>query len=209
MSVHNSVSAAIYGHGQDAPASEDYLFPELARLLAAVHPKDQPLFEIGVGTGWTAHTLSQLGYGIIGVEPSADGIEIARRNAPAARIDPGSAYDDLAGRYGRFRTAFALEVIEHVYSPRLFVKNAYELLGEGGHLILSTPFHGYWKNLALALSGSLDKHFTALWDHGHIKFWSEATMTELLSEAGFRNVRFSYAGRFYPISKSFFVCAQR
>lgn len=208
MSV-NTVESAIYGHSSEARPSEDYLFPKLVDLLSRHHPKDEPVFELGVGSGWTARKLSELGYQITGIEPSSDGLEIARTIAPKARIESGSAYDDLASKFGRFRTVFALEVIEHVYSPRLFVKNAYALLQPDGHLILSTPFHGYWKNLALAISGSMDKHFTALWDHGHIKFWSRETMTELLSEAGFKNIRFEYAGRFYPISKSFFAIATR
>jgi hypothetical protein len=29
--------------------------------------------------------------------------------------------------------------------------------------------HGYLKNLALAVSGNLDRHVAALWDHGHVK----------------------------------------
>jgi 2-polyprenyl-6-hydroxyphenyl methylase/3-demethylubiquinone-9 3-methyltransferase len=31
---------------------------------------------------------------------------------------------------------------------------------------LSTPDHGYLKNLALALSGKIDSHLSALWDDG-------------------------------------------
>jgi 2-polyprenyl-6-hydroxyphenyl methylase/3-demethylubiquinone-9 3-methyltransferase len=37
--------------------------------------------------------------------------------------------------------------------------------------VISTPFHGYWKNIALAVSGKFDDHFTALWNGGHIKFF--------------------------------------
>jgi hypothetical protein len=37
---------------------------------------------------------------------------------------------------------------------------------------VSTPYHGYHKNLGLALSGKMDAHFTALWEGGHIKFFS-------------------------------------
>lgn len=205
----NTLDAAVYGHGHDQPESEGYLFPELRNLLQQVHPPGRPVFEIGAGSGWTAGRLTQQGFQVVGIEPSADGVAQAQRNAPGARIEAGSAYDDLAATYGTFPTAFALEVIEHLYSPRLFVRSAYDLLEDGGHLIVSTPFHGYWKNLMLAATGKLDRHFTALWDHGHIKFWSRRTLGALLEEAGFRNIRFSYAGRFYPISKSFFAIAQK
>jgi 2-polyprenyl-6-hydroxyphenyl methylase/3-demethylubiquinone-9 3-methyltransferase len=89
------------------------------------------------------------------------------------------------------------------------MSTAYALLEDGGYIIVSTPFHGYWKNLALAVTGKLDNHFMALWEHGHIKFWSKRTLTVLLSSAGFRNITFSYAGRPYPFAKSMFACAQR
>lgn len=209
MSSSLQIEDAVYGHGAHEPMSDTYLLPELLRLVEAVHPTTEPIFEIGVGSGWTARRMTDRGFQIVGIEPSADGVALARTNAPDARIQAGSAYDDLSAQYGKFRTCYALEVIEHLYSPRVFASHAYELLEDGGHLIVSTPFHGYWKNLMLAVAGKMDSHFTALWDHGHIKFWSRETLGALLEEAGFRNIRFSYAGRFYPIPKSFFACAQR
>ena len=103
----------------------------------------------------------------------------------------------------------SLEVTEHVFFPRDFARDAFNLVEPGGTLILSTPYHGYMKNLALALSGKMDAHFTALWDYGHIKFWSEKTLRILLSEAGFREIRFLRSGRVAPLAKSMFAVAQR
>ena len=74
---------------------------------------------------------------------------------------------------------------------------------------MSTPYHGYWKNLALALTGKMDSHFTALWDHGHVKFWSIRTLGELLAEAGFVNVRFERIGRVPALAKSMIAIAQK
>jgi 2-polyprenyl-6-hydroxyphenyl methylase/3-demethylubiquinone-9 3-methyltransferase len=68
-------------------------------------------------------------------------------------------------------------------------------LEPGGVAIISTAYRGYVKNLALAISGKLDNHSTALWDHGHIKFWSRRTLEILLQEAGFASVRFARAER--------------
>ncbi len=60
----------------------------------------------------------------------------------------------------------------------------------------------------MALSGKLDKHFTALWDHGHIKFWSMNTLTILLEEAGFRDIRFERVGRIPPLAKAMIAVAR-
>ena len=66
----------------------------------------------------------------------------------------------------------SLEVVEHVYAPRRNVRTVFDLLTAGGTAIISTPFHGYWKK---PRSGAdrMDDYFTALWAHGHIKFWSK------------------------------------
>jgi 2-polyprenyl-3-methyl-5-hydroxy-6-metoxy-1,4-benzoquinol methylase len=76
------------------------------------------------------------------------------------------------------------EVVEHLYHPQRLIQNAFRLLKPSGHFIVSTPYHGYVKNVVLALSGKLDNHFTALWDGGHIKFWSHETLSELLTGKG-------------------------
>ena len=90
-----------------------------------------------------------------------------------------------------------MEVIEHLYSPRTFaafVRSILEANG-GGRFILTTPYHGYLKNLSIALAGKADRHYSALWEGGHIKFWSRRTLAILLREAGFRNMAFTGAGR--------------
>lgn len=85
----------------------------------------------------------------------------------------------------------------------------FDLTAPGGRAIVSTPYHGYLKNLAIALSGKFDRHFTALWDHGHIKFWSRHTLTMLLAEAGFNVVDFDRVGRIPALAKSMILVAQR
>jgi 2-polyprenyl-6-hydroxyphenyl methylase/3-demethylubiquinone-9 3-methyltransferase len=86
---------------------------------------------------------------------------------------------------------------------------AYDLVESGGTLVVSTPYHGYLKNLALALTGKMDEHFTALWDHGHIKFWSQRTLRILLEEAGFRDVTYRRVGRVPALAKSMIAVAEK
>lgn len=96
-----------------------------------------------------------------------------------------------------------------MYAPRTFASCLHGLLEEGGTAIVSTPYHGYWKNLALAITGKMDDHFTALWDHGHIKFWSILTLRTLLEEAGFRTVTFRRVGRIPALAKSMIAVARK
>ena len=141
------------------------------------------------------------------MDPSSEGISIAARTYPNLQLKEGSAYDDLVSIYGRFPVILSLEVVEHVYAPREYARTLFDLVEPGGTAIISTPYHGYLKNLAIALTGKMDTHFTALWDHGHIKFWSIQTLSVLLKEAGFGDIRFVRVGRIPPLAKSMIAIA--
>ena len=198
-------------HDAELNHSHAYLHPIVAGVLAnlAIDPNNRRVFELGCGNGSYANQIANMGFEVVGVDTSEQGILHANRNFPKPKLELGSAYDDLAGRYGRFPVAISLEVVEHVYFPRKFCSTIFNLLEEGGVAIVSTPYHGYWKNLALAVSGQLDRHFTALWDHGHIKFWSMRTLHALLKEAGFVDIVFKRAGRIPPLAKSMVAIARR
>ena len=187
--------------------AHDYLMPVVTRILDEV--KAVKVFELGCGNGSVANFLCQRNIEIIGIDYSTEGIEQANKAFPEIRLEVGSAYDDLQSKFGQFPLVLSLEVVEHLFSPRIFAMNVFNLLEPGGYAVISTPFHGYWKNLALALTGKLDGHFTALWDGGHIKFWSEKTMTELMKESGFMDIRFFRAGRVSALAKSMVVVARK
>jgi len=193
--------------------SHDYLLPAVIAELSKVQKRtgigEPRLFELGCGNGSVAAALTKLGWDVTGVDPSADGIEQAKAAYPELKLTPGSAYEDLAAQHGTFPVVTSLEVVEHVYAPRDYASTVFDLLEPGGTAIISTPFHGYWKNLAMAVSGKMDAHFTALWDHGHIKFWSESTLTTLLLEAGFTDIDFSRVGRISPLAKSMIAVARK
>ena len=191
--------------------SHGYLLPTVFRLLDGLNlPEgERRLFELGCGNGSVAHELTRRGWDVTGVDPSVEGIAQANRAHLELKLHFGSAYDDLAAQYGQFPVVLSLEVVEHVYFPRQYAATVFSLLQGGGTAILSTPYHGYWKNLALALSGQMDRHFTALWDHGHIKFWSMNTLTFLLQEAGFHDIRFERVGRLPPLAKAMIAVARR
>ena len=103
----------------------------------------------------------------------------------------------------------ALEVVEHCYYPRKLASALAALVRPGGLVILSTPYHGYWKNVVIGLLGGWDSHFTALWDHGHIKFWSIRTLSSLLAEAGLVVEQVARVGRIPPFAKSMVLVARK
>lgn len=207
---HRSACGYEYA-SSDLNCSHEYLLPALSRLLRELGGSAVPrrIFDLGCGNGSVAAYLADRDFGVVGVDPSRQGIERARGKYPELDLQEGSCYDDLVAKYGQFPIVLSLEVVEHVYAPRRFAECLFELLEPGGTAIVSTPFHGYWKNLALAMTGRLDNHFTALWDHGHIKFWSRKTLGTLLEEAGFERIRCLRVGRIPALAKSMIAIARR
>lgn len=199
-----------YSYGRADPAhTASYLWMPLRDLLEKHTRDDARILDLGCGNGAFAAELSEQGYDVTGMDPSQDGIEQARRAHPGLDVHVGSAYDDLQSGYGTFDVVVSLEVVEHVYYPRRYAATVYDLLERGGIALITTPYHGYWKNLALALMGGMDQHFKPLWTHGHIKFWSRDTLGQLLGEAGFENIRFRRVGRIPPLAKSMIAIAKK
>ncbi|MEJ6021319.1 class I SAM-dependent methyltransferase [Ramlibacter sp. PS4R-6] len=199
-----------YSDVQSAQA-HSYLLPALLKALEGAGPG--PILDLGCGNGSIAHRLLALGFDVHGVDASASGVELARKQGSPERfhvMDLGR--DDLpaaiAGK--RFATVISTEVIEHLYDPRAMLRLAMRLLDHqpGSRLIVSTPYHGYLKNLAIALCGKMDKHLTVLWDGGHIKFFSRRTLEQMLQEEGFRPVGFQGAGRWPYLWKSMVITAE-
>lgn len=166
--------------------------------------------DLGCGNGYLAGVVAGLGHEVCGLDSSAEGIRLAKEHHPQLQFHCLSLYDDLKAHLGdEFDAVISSEVIEHLYDPRKFLKNAYALLRPGGRLILSTPYHGYLKNLVLAVSGRLDRHFTVDWDCGHIKFYSVRTLGMMVEEQGFRKVSFRFSGRVPYLWRSMILQAER
>jgi 2-polyprenyl-3-methyl-5-hydroxy-6-metoxy-1,4-benzoquinol methylase len=192
-------------HSAEPSYEDEYIWGKVHDVLVKESPAPKRVFEVGCGNGVTASRLKDVGYDVVGIDTSITGIECGRKNNPDLQLFEDSVYGDLQNKYGQFDVVISLEVIEHCYDPRTFIKRVYQLLEPGGLGIISTPYHGYLKNLAIAILGRFDAHFTALWDGGHIKFFSINTMTSLVTEAGFENLRFYRVGRIPSLAKSMVV----
>lgn len=178
--------------------TNSYLLPALRKLLPSPDLVcSSRVLDLGCGNGWLSAWLAGQGAEVIGVDPSESGVAMARQAHPQLRFEQLTPDPSILVDLGTppFDLVLSTEVVEHVLQPRKWAAAAWSALKPGGLLICSTPYHGYLKNLVLAATGKMYAHFTVLWDGGHIKFWSRTTLSTLLFEQGFTDLRFLGAGR--------------
>lgn len=191
------------------PTSCGYIAPTILGLLEDLKPGR--VLDLGAGNGALCRELVAAGYEVVGVEPDGAGLTIARQHSPGVRFYQLAVDDSpdpvLADYPEGFDVVVSTEVIEHLYAPRQLAAFARAVLRKNGHLLVTTPHHGYLKNLAISLVNGWDRHADPLWDGGHIKLFSRKTITRLLEEGGFRVTHFGGVGRVPRLWKSMVVVA--
>jgi 2-polyprenyl-6-hydroxyphenyl methylase/3-demethylubiquinone-9 3-methyltransferase len=208
--TENSAAKEHYSYATTESVWDDQqVFAAGLRQLQQSLPKAKTIFELGCGNGLSLKRLSSLGYQMSAIEAFPSGVAMAQQNCPQARVELGRVEEDLAARFGQFDALWSMEVIEHIFSARSFAQCCWNLVKPGGCAIISTPYHGYWKNLAIAALGKFDRHVDPLWEYGHIKFYSRATLVRLFAEQGFELQAFARIGRIPVLAKSMVACFRK
>lgn len=164
---------------------------ELVLEIIAGHAGVRTICDLGCGNGYLAGQLGTRGYKVLGIDASATYIKFARERhgGPLVQFEQALIDHDLASRLLSTTAPFGLvvssDVIEHLYNPLAFLEAAHMMLRPGGTEVIGTPYHGYLKNLAISLTGKSDAHHGVHWHGGHIKFFSPASLRNMLLAAGF------------------------
>ncbi|HUP04959.1 MAG TPA: class I SAM-dependent methyltransferase [Bryobacteraceae bacterium] len=200
-----------YTYADDQPScSSQYVLPAVQEALRDL-PSNAVVADLGCGNGFVLAHFRQPNRELHGFEVSRTGLAEAARAYPDIHFEEADLAKEMDSHAlaGRCDAVISTEVVEHVFLPRVYARNCHRLLKPNGALVISTPYHGYLKNLFLAAADKMDFHYTALWDYGHIKFWSRRTLTRLLEEAGFQVTQFRGVGRLPYLWKSMVLVARK
>jgi 2-polyprenyl-3-methyl-5-hydroxy-6-metoxy-1,4-benzoquinol methylase len=171
-----------------APTRLHLLREELTRTSA------NRVVDVGCGGGALVAALAMDGLDVSGMDISRAAVELAARRHPECTFKAHSVEDvPWPIPASSQDVVVAFEVIEHLMRPRRLLEGAKTALRRGGHVGLTTPYHGLIKNVALALLG-FERHFAVEGDH--IRFFTDGELSRLLDETGFRVDRIAHFGRF-------------
>jgi 2-polyprenyl-3-methyl-5-hydroxy-6-metoxy-1,4-benzoquinol methylase len=189
------------------PHNFSYQLNALLRLIDK--DKNKYILDLGCGNGYLVNYLIEHSYNAYGTDASEKGITIAKKQNPDRFFLQDLSADALPAQLQNipFDTIISTEVIEHLYNPEAFINFCKQQLSSGGEIIITTPYHGYLKNLMLSVFNKWDSHMNPLWLGGHIKLWSKKTLTKVLTDAGFAVTAFKGCGRVPYFWKSMIIKA--
>jgi 2-polyprenyl-6-hydroxyphenyl methylase / 3-demethylubiquinone-9 3-methyltransferase len=114
------------------------------------------ILDIGCGGGILSEPLARLGASVVGADPSASNIAVARQHAAQSglSIDYRNITAEALKAAGEtFDVVLAMEVVEHVADLGLFVEIAAGMVKPGGLLFVAT-LNRTVKSFALAIVGA-------------------------------------------------------
>lgn len=141
------------------------------------------VLDVGCGAGLLAEPLARLGGKVTGLDASPEVIKVALDHAAAMGLEIDYRAGDVQELDGQFDLVTAMEVVEHVADPDLFVRALAKRLAPGGLLIMSTPNStGLSKLLMITISEGLG--YIPRGTHDFERFIAPERLKLLLAGAG-------------------------
>src|SRR5689334_19936603 len=173
-------------HMSDSTRTEEALAaytgsrPEVQALVPA---SARRILDLGCATGAVGAELKRRGgVEVVGVELDPALAREAQRRLD--RVVVGSA-DALDPELGHFDAIVAADVLEHLPDPWSALRDAVDLLGPGGTVVVSLPnvrfFETFWQ---LGVRGRWPRREQGVFDRTHLRWFTLRDARELLEQAG-------------------------
>jgi SAM-dependent methyltransferase len=159
-------------------------------------PTKGSVLDLAAGTGAFLARLRQHGF----TDLSAAELDVDTFGFPSVYPVPVDLNTDFSDEFQeKFKLVTAIEIIEHLDSPRHFLKQIWNLLEPNGHLLVSTPNIAHWVGRLRFVTRGEHRYFKESDYHQqrHISPISDLHMRLMLREIGFDLVERSTAGSFY------------
>jgi len=168
----------LYSHWQRIYQHQEFDFraASLRLLITSLLKKGERVLDIGCGAGGQALFLARLGYGVTGIDESAEMLNMAKEQAMDQGLMNADFYhislNAFTERGGSYLQIVCLDVLEHIENDEGALIAINSLLTNEGRLVLTVPAHQY-------LYGPRDKKL------GHYRRYSKSSLINKMELAGF------------------------
>lgn len=167
---------------QSAPYRGHHL---LARAVLDIAPPGGRVFEGGVSSGYFASVLTKAGLRVDGHE--LDAVAAERAGMVCEHVYVGDLQhfdaDELEGMYDVLLFG---DTLEHLADPVAVLRRLSKHLAPRGTLIVSVPNVANWAIRLMLLAGRFRYTDRGILDRTHLRFYTRATLVEMIETAGFR-----------------------
>jgi 2-polyprenyl-6-hydroxyphenyl methylase/3-demethylubiquinone-9 3-methyltransferase len=164
------------------------------------------VLDAGCGGGEFLEFFADRSFCAVGLDISLTALQKAKKRIPRTPIAAASLDEGLCFKPNSFELVWFTEVLEHLLDTSQALSEIHRILKPQGLLALTTPYHGFIKNLAIAVT-RFDKHFDVAGPH--IRFFTRRSLSASLKRAGFDLLHSEGFGRCWPLYKSLFVVASK
>lgn len=183
-------------------------WPRLKKFIP--RDRDITIIDFGCGNGKILEEIRKINPAakLIGLDVSEIALKQAKESENLVGVEFYKVKDGekIPLRDNLADFVFSSEVIEHIYDTENAFAEIARILRPRGRILLTTPYHGFIKNLLITLF-AFNRHFNPT--GAHIRFFTKKTLTNLLEKYNLKVIKYGYYGRFWPISYSIFVLAEK
>ncbi len=192
-------------------SNHDVTTPERKhRLLQTLNKYCKPgetVLDLGCGGGGKFTAWSKAaGFEAIGMDISKKAVAMAQREYPDGNFKTLNTDGSIPAADKTFGAVWCSEVIEHIMEVDDFLKEVRRVMKPGGILIITTPYHGFIKNLFIVLF-KFHRHFNVL--GSHIRFFDKHSLASSFERTRFTPLSYGGIGRFWPMYRTWFVVARK
>lgn len=168
-------------------------FETIEESLTGLLPSKGYVVEVGAYSGVLLKLFNARGWKTMGIEPDGRAVEFACREYKldvrngtllSLPLDPATA-----------DAVVMLHVIEHLDNPAKNVQTVSRLLRKDGIFVVETPVYD---SLTYRILGRRERNLSC---DGHIFFYTEDTLSQLLRASGFTIIKVERVGRTLSVSR--------
>lgn len=161
--------------------------------------------DVGCGAGLLTEPLARMGHRMTGIDGAGDALAVAQSRAEAEGLPVVYQQGEVphaAIKKNSYDFVTALEIIEHVDDPRVFLQSVLDCVKPGGTLFLSTLNRTLKSRLVGIIGAEYVLRVLPLGTHDYAKFIKPSELVAMLDDAGAETTALCGL-HFNPLKKSF------